>query len=137
MVARGRGRILNIGSTAGFLAGPFMSTYYASKAFVIAFSEGLFHELSGKGVTVTVSCPGATATEFAMVAGNDKSRLFKNSGVASSEQVAREAYDAMMRGRRMVVHGARNRFQVQTLRLAPRVVAHRIASRLNRPKADA
>jgi short-subunit dehydrogenase len=137
MVARGRGRILNIGSTAGFLAGPFMATYYASKAFVISFSEALYHEVAGTGVTVTVSCPGATATEFSMVAGNDKSRLFKGGGVASSAEVARDAYDAMMRGRRMVVHGARNRFQVQSLRLSPRALAQRIAGRLNRPGREA
>src|SRR5262249_17382967 len=95
--------------------------------------EALYHELDGTGVTVTVSCPGATATEFAMVAGNQKSRLFEGGGVASSTEVAREAYDAMMRGRRMVVHGARNRFQVQSLRLSPRVLAQRLAGRLNRP----
>src|SRR5262245_37104081 len=75
MVARQRGRILNIGSTAGFVPGPFMATYYASKGFVISFTEALAHELRGTGVTATVSCPGATATEFAGVAGNDRSRL--------------------------------------------------------------
>lgn len=130
MIARGRGRILNIGSTAGFQAGPYMATYYASKAYVNHFSEALAHELAGTGVTVTVSCPGATATEFAAIAGNDKSQLFAAS-VASSEAVAGEAYRAMMKGKRMFVHGARNRFLVQSLRVSPRRLVHAIAAKLN------
>ena len=77
MVQRKRGRVLNIGSTAGFQPGPYMAGYYASKAFVNSFTEGLAYELRGTGVTATVSCPGATATEFALVAGNEKSKLFK------------------------------------------------------------
>lgn len=130
MIARGHGRILNIGSTAGFQAGPFMATYYATKAYVNHFSEALAHELAGTGVTVTVSCPGATATEFGAIAGNDKSELFAG-GAATSEEVAREAYHAMMKGKRMIVHGARNRVLVQALRVAPRRVVHGIAAKLN------
>lgn len=130
MIARGRGRILNIGSTAGFQAGPFMATYYATKAYVNHFSEALAHELAGTGVTVTVSCPGATATEFGAIAGNDKSQLFAG-GAATSEEVAGEAYHAMMKGKRMIVHGARNRVLVQALRVAPRRVVHSIAAKLN------
>lgn len=130
MIARGHGRILNIGSTAGFQAGPFMATYYATKAYVNHFSEALAHELAGTGVTVTVSCPGATETEFGAIAGNDKSQLFAG-GAATSEEVAREAYQAMMKGKRMIVHGARNRVLVQALRVAPRRVVHSIAAKLN------
>ena len=130
MIARGHGRILNIGSTAGFQAGPFMATYYATKAYVNHFSEALAHELAGTGVTVTVSCPGATVTEFGAIAGNDKSQLFA-SGAATSEEVSREAYQAMMKGKRMIVHGARNRVLVQALRMAPRRVVHSIAAKLN------
>ena len=132
MLERGSGRILNVGSTAGFQAGPFMATYYATKAFVNHFSEALAAEVAGTGVTVTVSCPGATATEFSAVAGNDGSRLFKNGG-ASSEQVARGAYRAMMKGKRMVVHGFANKLMVQALRLSPRKTVHGVAARLNRP----
>lgn len=130
MIARGHGRVLNLGSTAGFQAGPFMATYYATKAYVNHFSEALAHEVLGTGVTVTVSCPGATATEFGSIAGNDKSRVFA-SGVARSEDVAREGYQAMMKGRRMVIHGPRNRVLVQMLRLSPRRLVHGIAARLN------
>jgi short-subunit dehydrogenase len=130
MIERGHGRILNVGSTAGFQAGPYMATYYATKAYVNHFSEALAHELAGTGVTVTVSCPGATATEFAGIAGNDKSQLFA-AAVARSEDVARAAYQAMMKGKRMIVHGARNRILVQALRVAPRRMVHGIAAKLN------
>lgn len=71
MTARRSGRILDIGSTAGFQSGPFMATYYASKAFVNSFTEALAYELEGTGVSATLSSPGATATEFAGHAGND------------------------------------------------------------------
>ncbi len=97
MIARKSGRILNIGSTAGFQPGPFMTVYYATKAFVNSFTEGLAFELRGTGVTATVSCPGATATEFAQVAGNDKSKLFQG-GAMGAREVAEHAYRAMMRG---------------------------------------
>lgn len=131
MLARGRGRILNVGSTAGFQAGPFMAVYYASKAFVNSFSEALAYELSGTGVTATVSCPGATETEFAGHAGNDSSLLFKL-GAADSMTVAREGYAAMMAGKTMVVHGVTNKLGVQVQRLSPRAVGVAIAARLNR-----
>jgi short-subunit dehydrogenase len=131
MIARGRGRILNVGSTAGFVPGPFMATYYATKAFVNSFSEALAYELDGTGVTVTLSCPGATATEFAQLAGNDRSLLFRL-GAADSLRVAREAYQAMRAGRRMIVHGVSNKLTVQSLRVSPRAAALAITARLNR-----
>ncbi len=77
MVARGSGRVLNIASTAGFLPGPYMATSYASKAFVLSFTEALARELRGIGVTATAACPPATATDFAAVAGADRSALFR------------------------------------------------------------
>ncbi len=132
MVDRGFGRILNIGSMAGFQAGPYMATYYASKAFVNHFSEALSHELAGTGVTVTVSCPGPTTTEFGAIAGNDKAKMFKGRP-ATSEQVARDAYKGMLKGNRMVVHGLKNKFLLQTLRMTPRGIVHKISARLNKP----
>lgn len=131
MIERGHGRILNLGSTAGFQAGPYMATYYASKAFVNHFSEALAHELKDTGVTVTVSCPGATATEFAKVAGNDKSRLFQGGSAATSMDVANHGYRAMMKGKRMAIPGFKNKFLVQTLRMSPRNTVISIAARLN------
>lgn len=133
MVARGRGRVLNIGSTAGFQPGPYMATYYATKAFVNAFSEALSVEVEGTGVTVTLSCPGATATEFAQAAGNERTKLFQSVRPASAAEVAAEAYAAMNAGRRMVVHGLANAAGVQGLRVMPRSAVLRLAARLNRP----
>src|SRR5439155_18968740 len=130
MLSRRRGRILNIGSTAGFTAGPGMAVYYASKAFVNTFTEALSYELRGSGVTATVSCPGATATEFAGVAGNDRSRLFRM-GAASAPTVARQAYRAMMAGRPMIVHGLRNKLSIQLLRVTPRAISRAVAAALN------
>lgn len=133
MKARGRGRVLNIASTAGFQPGPYMATYYATKAFVLSFSEALSHELAGTGVTVTASCPGATSTEFAKVAGNDKSRLFQRPGVAKAEDVVHDAYEAMMQGDALAVHGWMNYLAFQSLRFSPRAVARSIAASLNKP----
>jgi short-subunit dehydrogenase len=131
MVARKSGRILNIGSTAGFVPGPFMSGYYASKAFVNSFTEALWYEVQGTGVTVTLSCPGATATEFAQVAGDEKSRLFKR-GVMGAPVVAAHAYRAMMRGSAMAIPGWQNKLSLQSLRFAPRSMVRRLAASMNR-----
>jgi uncharacterized protein len=130
MIERRSGRILNVGSTAGFPPGPFMAVYYASKAFVNSFTEALWYELRGTGVSATVSCPGATATEFAAVAGNSRSLLFRL-GAADPKQVAAEGYRAMKKGKPMVIHGFKNKLTVQSLRLSPRAVARAVAASLN------
>jgi short-subunit dehydrogenase len=110
-----------------------MATYYASKAFLGSFSEALSQELRGSGVTVTLSCPGTTATEFATVAGSDRAPL-ERLGHTPAAEVAREAYEAMLAGRPLVVHGLANRLGVQALRLAPRVVVRTVAAFANRPR---
>jgi short-subunit dehydrogenase len=133
MRARKHGRVLNIASTAAFQPGPYMATYYATKAFVVSFSEALAHELAESGVTVTCSCPGATATNFAARAGNAQSRLFKRPGVARAEDVAEAAFEAMMRGEVLAVHGALNLMAMQSVRFSPRAVVRRIAAALNSP----
>ncbi len=133
MRARGHGRVLNIASTAAFQPGPFMATYFATKAFVVSFSEALGHELHGTGVTVTASCPGATDTEFQKISGNAESRLFKSGGVAKPEEVVDQAYEAMMHGESLAVHGWKNYVLFQSLRVAPRAMARQIAASLNRP----
>jgi len=130
MVERKSGRVLNIGSTAGFQPGPFMAVYYASKAYVNSFTEALAFELSGTGVTATVSCPGATATEFAQVAGNDKTPLFKAAAMGARE-VAQHGYRAMMRGEVLAIPGLKNKLGLQSLRFAPRSVVLGVAAKLN------
>jgi short-subunit dehydrogenase len=130
MVKRGHGRVLNVGSTAGFQPGPFMATYYATKAFVNSFSEALWFEFKGTGVTVTVLCPGATATEFSQVAGNDQSRLFR-AGAMGAGVVALAGYRGMHAGRRMVVPGARNKLLVATSGMAPKAMQLAVAAAAN------
>ncbi|HTU81469.1 MAG TPA: SDR family oxidoreductase [Candidatus Acidoferrales bacterium] len=102
MIARRAGKILNVASTAGFLPGPFMAVYYASKAYVISFSQALSNELAGTGVTATCFAPGATRTGFAERAGVQRSLLFRLP-VAGAAETARAGYDAMVRGKTMAV----------------------------------
>jgi short-subunit dehydrogenase len=130
MVERRSGRILNVGSTAGFMPGPFMAAYYASKAFVNSFTQALAFELRGTGVTATVICPGPTATEFASVAGVEKSRLFE-AGTMRAGEVAALAYRAMMQGRSVAIPGVRNKLTILSLRFSPRAMAVSIAASLN------
>jgi short-subunit dehydrogenase len=133
MVARRRGRILNIASTAGFQPGPYMAVYYATKAYVISFTEALAEELRGTGVTATAHCPGATASEFGATSGNDETRLFQQGHVASSEAVAAHAYAAMMRGDVLAIHGAQNWLGAFMVRLTPRWLLRRVVARINQP----
>jgi len=98
MVARKSGRVLNLGSTAGFQPGPFMAVYYASKAYVLSLSEALAEELAGTGVTVTCLCPGVTESEFHSVAGTDAQPLTSSALTMTSAAVAEAGYRAMMRG---------------------------------------
>jgi len=97
---------------------------------VNSFTEALWYELRGSGVTATVSCPGATATEFATVAGNARSLLFRL-GAASAATVARQGYRAMMKGKPMVIHGLKNKLTVQSLRVSPRALARAVAASFN------
>src|SRR4029079_19249791 len=124
------GRILNMGSTAGFQPGPGMAVYYATKAFVNSFTEGLAYELRGTGVTATVSCPGATATEFGKVSGNGESRLF-HMGTTSATMVAAHAYRAMMAGKAMSLPGWRAKLGLQLLRFGARKTVRGFLPRLN------
>jgi short-subunit dehydrogenase len=133
MKERKFGRILNIASTAGFQPGPFMATYYASKAFVLNFTEALAFELEGTGVTVTCHCPGATHTGFAQTSGNAESRLFQRSGVATAPEVALHAYRAMTSGDVVSVHGVLNWLGTQGVRFAPRSMVRSMAAAANRP----
>jgi short-subunit dehydrogenase len=130
MSRRGSGRILNVGSTAAFVPGPFMAMYYASKAFVVSFSLAVANELQGTGVSVTVLCPGPTRTEFDTAAGIQDSQLFKGPAMTAAA-VAREGYAAMMAGRPEVIAGTRNRWMILLTRLAPRSMLARLARRLN------
>jgi uncharacterized protein len=119
MIARRNGKIMNVASTAGFLPGPLMAVYYATKAYVISFSEAIANELRGSGVAVTCFCPGATYTGFAKRAGIEQSRLF-SIGAMSAERVARDGYRALMKERTLAISGVHNWLIAQSTRFAPR-----------------
>ena len=120
MVRRGQGRILNVASTAAFQPGPLMAVYYATKSYVLHFSEALANELAGTGVTVTCLCPGPTRTEFHQRAGMSNMFLTSRSMMAASADVARAGYEGMMRGKRVVIPGFLNKLLALSVRLAPR-----------------
>jgi short-subunit dehydrogenase len=125
MVERGSGRVLNVGSVAGFLPGPNFATYFATKAFVLSFSEAIASELSGTGVTVTVLCPGPVATGFVDAAGMSNKKMF-NAVAATPESVADYGYRAMMRGDVVAVPGAATQLSLFQLRWLPRGVTRAI-----------
>lgn len=125
MVRRKRGRILQVASTAGFQPGPLMAVYYATKAFVLSFSEALAEELRGTGVTVTALCPGPTASEFQKVAKMQGSRLV-GTRMDSAKMVAQAGYDAMVAGIRIVIPGARFKLLPFMLRFFPRAAVTRL-----------
>jgi short-subunit dehydrogenase len=132
MIERGRGRILNVASTAAFQPGPFMAVYYASKAYVLSFTEALAEELVGTGVTATALCPGVVPSGFQETAGmGEDTPLLKSPGAKPPEYVAQAAYDGMMRGRRLVIPGTLNKIGVQSLRVSPRRLVVRLVGRLN------
>lgn len=120
MIARRSGRIMNVASTAGFQPGPLLAVYYATKAYVISFSEAIANELRDSGVTVTCFCPGPTHTGFAKRAGTEKARLLKALGAMSAEKVALDGYRAVMEGRGLAISGVHNWAVAQSTRFAPR-----------------
>lgn len=133
MLSRHYGRILNVASTAAFMPGPLMAVYYATKAYVLSFSEAIAEELKGSGVTVTALCPGPTASGFQARAQMEESRLVQD-GLMSSLDVARQGYDAMMRGQTVYIPGWVNRIQAFSPRLMPRSllpgIVHRAQARV-------
>jgi len=127
MVERHSGKIMNVASTAGFQPGPLMAVYYATKAYVISFSEALVNELKKSGVTVTCFCPGATETGFATRAGNDKTRLFQKFGPMNVKTVAADGYRGLMKGKTLVISGTKNWLVAESVRFAPRKVVTAIS----------
>ena len=123
---RRNGGILNVASIAGFLPGPGMAVYYATKAYVISFSEALHRELAPKGVRVTVLCPGPVPTEFQARAGITGEQ-FPSLLTRSAERVARDGYRGLMEGRRMVVPCSANNVVTALMRLVPRGILLRFS----------
>ncbi len=128
MVAKGSGRILNVASTAAFQAGPFMSTYYASKAYVLLLSEALGYELRHDNVTVTVLCPGPTQTEFFQRIDMIGTNLERSPFKMSAAKVAESGFSGMLKGKTIVIPGLINKLLAFSVRLTPRRVTTAIAS---------
>jgi short-subunit dehydrogenase len=132
MVQRRSGRILNVASTAAFQAGPYMSAYYASKAYVLLLSEGLHAEMKPHGVGVTALCPGPTRTDFFERAGMVGSWLERSPFIMRAAQVAVIGAEGLMQGKPVVIPGLVNRMMAFTTRFAPRALLSAITARLNR-----
>jgi len=120
MLERHSGKILNVASTAGFQPGPLMAVYYATKSYVISFSEALANELSGTGVSVTCLCPGATDTGFQGRAGTENTMLFKKMRPMGAKPVARDGYHGLMAGKTLVISGFKNWLLAEATRFGPR-----------------
>jgi len=133
MIARNRGGILNVASTAAFQPGPYMAVYYASKAFVLSFTDALYEELKDTDINVSCLCPGPTKTEFADVANAKETNLF-NMGAMSVEKVARIGYCGFRKNKPVIITGFRNKLGAFAGRLTPRAVVRKIVQYLNSEK---
>jgi short-subunit dehydrogenase len=132
MVARRRGRVMLVASTAAFQPGPQMAVYCATKAYVLSVGEAVAYELRGTGVTVTTLCPGATSTNFSRVAGTDRTGLFSSRmvRVMSAAEVARRGVRGMLAGRRVVVTGLLNKLTALSGRMSPHALSLPVADSL-------
>lgn len=135
MVKKRRGRILNVASTAAFQPGPLMAVYYASKSYVLSFSEALANELRDFGITVTALCPGPTLSGFQKQAAMEESKLVANkSALMDSDTVARIGYQALLAGKTVVVPGLLNRAMTLSPRFLPRRMVTKIVRNVQETK---
>ena len=130
MIKRNHGKILNMSSLAAFQPGPLMAIYYASKAYILSFSEAIANELKGTGVSVTVLCPGQTKTSFQQVVSEKTSENKINFNIACPKEVAAYGYKAMQRGKVVVVPGVINKFLSKLPRVIPRNIAANIVRKI-------
>ncbi len=134
MFEKGSGRIMNVASVAGFMPGPLMAVYYATKAYVLSFSEALANEAKGSGVSVTALCPGPTITNFETNASAQGSKLFKSFGkLPTGEQVAKYGWRCMMKGKTIAIYGWKNRFMLFFTRLLPRKTVTNMVRTIQNP----
>lgn len=123
MIARKAGKIMNVASTAAFQSGPTMAVYYATKAYVLSFSEAVNNEVKDKGITITALCPGATESGFQAAAAMEESALVKGKKLPTSKEVAEYGYKAMLKGKTVAIHGVMNYIMANAIRFVPRSVA--------------
>jgi uncharacterized protein len=134
MIARRRGYVMNVASTAAFQPGPLMAVYYASKAYVLSFSEALSNETAGTGVVVSALCPGPTETGFVAAAGMEQSKLFER-GAMTAREVAEAGYRGLLAGKRLVIPGRRNSLIARTVGLMPRGLVLKAVRRIQEQRA--
>jgi len=130
MMARKSGKIMNLASTAAFQSGPLMAVYFATKSYVLHFSEALDNEVREKGITVTAVCPGATESGFQAAAAMEESGLVKNKKLPTSHEVATFAYESMMKGKTVAIHGLMNKILANSVRWMPRSVVVKITRKM-------
>jgi uncharacterized protein len=126
MVERRSGKVLNVASTAAFQPGPTMAVYYATKAYVLHFSEAIANEVKPFGVTVTALCPGATESGFQAAAAMEDSKLVKGRKLPAAKEVAQYGYNAMMKGKTVAIHGFVNYILANSVRFMPRNVVTKV-----------
>ncbi len=119
MVKQGYGKILNVASTAAFQPGPMMAVYFATKAYVLSFSEAIANELEGTGVTVTVLCPGPTASGFQQAAAMEEAKIASSARMMDTQTVAKIGYRGLMANKTVVIPGVRNRILAQSIKFSP------------------
>ena len=129
MLAKKEGKILNVASTASFQPGPLMAVYYASKAYVLSFSEALAYELKDSGVSVSALCPGPTTSKFQEVAGMQKSKLLENATM-DSKTVAKIGYFGLMHNQKVIIPGAMNKLGAMSVRFMPRKLVPGVVYRM-------
>lgn len=134
MVKQRKGKIMNVASTAAFQSGPTMAVYFATKAYVLSFSEAINNEVSDKGVTVTALCPGATESGFQVAAAMQNSGLVKDRNLPSSKVVAEYGYNAMMKGKAVAIHGLMNRILANSVRFMPRALVVKVTRQIQGSK---
>src|SRR5690349_24537187 len=127
MLQKRWGKILNVASTAAFQPGPLMAVYYATKAYVLSFSEALANELHGTGVTVTALCPGPTESGFQKRANVEDTRLMSGNKIMGAARVARAGYRGLMAGKTIVIPGLRNKILAEAVRFSPRKMVTQIS----------
>ncbi len=132
MKKNGRGRIMNVASLAAFQPGPNMAVYFATKAYVLHFSEALHYELKKFDITVTSLCPGPTQSNFSEAASATSSNLFKSKNIPSAASVAEYGFMAMMQGKRLAIPGIKNKVFAFLARISPRTLVIQIAAMMNR-----
>ena len=123
MISRRRGKIMNVASTAAFIPGPTMAVYYATKAFVLSFSQAIGNEVRDQGITVTSLCPGPTRSGFRENASIDDNRIFDKAGIPGAREVAQYGYYSMMSGKSVAIHGFTNKILAHSGKIIPRVAA--------------